>query len=51
MTGIPVSVAPATAEGRLYPRYDNDGGLLALATDAPSRRPAAMVAGVAERLL
>lgn len=35
MTGIPVSVAPATAEGRLYPRYHNSVGILTLGTSTP----------------
>lgn len=30
MTGIPVSVVPATSEGRLYPRYQNRIGILTL---------------------
>jgi hypothetical protein len=30
MTGIPVSVAPPTPEGRLYPRYKNSIGILTL---------------------
>jgi hypothetical protein len=34
MTGIPVSVAPPTAEGRLYPRYQNSIGILTLNTNA-----------------
>jgi hypothetical protein len=34
MAGIPVSVGPATAEGRLYPRYDNRAGILSLDTRA-----------------
>jgi hypothetical protein len=34
MTGIPVSVGPPTAEGRLFPRYHNRAGLLSLDTSA-----------------
>lgn len=37
MTGIPVSVGPPTAEGRLYPRYLNSIGILTL--DPDTRRP------------
>jgi hypothetical protein len=39
MTGIPVSVVPATAEGRLYPRYQNGIGILRLCTRAPLSCP------------
>jgi hypothetical protein len=37
MTGIPVSIAPPTAEGRLHPRYLNGIGILTLESD--TRRP------------
>src|SRR5688572_1233760 len=30
MGGIPVTVGPPTAEGRLYPRYKNSSGIFAL---------------------
>jgi hypothetical protein len=33
MTGIPVSVAPPTPEGRLFPRYQNSIGILTLSTN------------------
>ncbi len=39
MTGIPVSVVPATAEGRLYPRYQNRIGILTLNSRAPRSCP------------
>src|SRR4028119_1724287 len=39
MTGIPVSVAPPTPEGRLYPRYHNSIGILTLSTNTPRPCP------------
>src|SRR4028118_644144 len=39
MTGIPVSVAPPTPEGRLYPRYQNSIGILTLSTNVSRRCP------------
>lgn len=39
MAGIPVSVAPPTPEGRLYPRYQNSIGILTLTTDMPRPCP------------
>jgi hypothetical protein len=39
MNGIPVSVAPPTAEGRLYPRYQNSIGILTLSTNPPRPCP------------
>lgn len=39
MTGIPVSVAPPTPEGRLYPRYQNSIGILTLSTNTPRPCP------------
>lgn len=39
MTGIPVSVAPPTPEGRLYPRYQNSIGILTLSTNMPRPCP------------
>ncbi|HEY0012776.1 MAG TPA: hypothetical protein VGB79_07985 [Allosphingosinicella sp.] len=39
MTGIRVSIARPTAEGRLYPAYDNAIGILTLASDTPRPCP------------
>lgn len=39
MTEIRVSVAPATAEGRLQPRYRNSIGILTLESDVPRPAP------------
>jgi hypothetical protein len=39
MIGIPVSVAPPTREGRLYPRYQNRSGILTLQTKVPRACP------------
>jgi len=39
MIGIPVSVAPPTPEGRLYPRYQNSIGILTLDSRTPRACP------------
>ena len=35
MIGIPVSIAPATAEGRLHPRYRNSIGIMTFDAERP----------------
>ena len=49
MTGIPVSVAPATPEGRLYPQYHNSSGILTLSPSAP--RPCPFGINIDSRLI
>ena len=39
MIGIPVTVTPPTAEGRLYPRYQNSIGILTFSTQTPRPCP------------
>ena len=39
MIGIPVLIAPATADGRLYPHYHNSSGILTLDTESPRSYP------------
>lgn len=39
MAGVPVSVVPPTADGRLFPRYQNSIGILTLGTSAPRSCP------------
>ncbi len=39
MIGIPVLIAPATSDGRLYPRYHNSIGIMTLDTQYPRSCP------------